>query len=580
MPITAITLQNFKGIKDPVRIELRPITLLFGPNSAGKSTIIQALHYAHEVLERGNTNPDQTLYGGDTIDLGGFQNFVHKHDKSLPITIRIDMDLEKESLPEYYREDDYFIFKELGGEEIPYEDMTRGVKNAWVEISVRWSELVNRPVVNKYEVGINGEMLARLVSSDDGRQISISELNCLNPLFFGGKGITKNIIVHFKLLKIVFEGAYLGKKADRISRIEAMKEEMEEADDESTDESERTLEEKLGTLYLALSRLVKNSEGSGIYKPINLPLQKSALPLWGESLHLDPEIWEDEVDWEEVQGLLYALSSLIVGPGELVRNALRKFIYLGPIRKIPSRNYRPKLSPRPSNWANGQEAWDILCRADEPFLKKVSEWLSRKQHLNIGYKIVRRDYLELDTTNPIWVNVLQDRLLDESLDLKSELKSLPKHSRLFLWDETNEIEVQTEDVGTGISQVIPVVVAGLTAKTGFVAIEEPEAHVHPGVQVSLGDLFIHQIADHPDVIFLLETHSEHLMLRFLRRIRETNENELPPGKQGLTPDQLSIYFCEKGESGIALTSIRVDKDGEFVDKWPKGFFDERLPEIM
>jgi len=574
MPITAITIQNLKGIKDPVRIELRPITLLFGPNSAGKSTIIQALHYAHEVLERGNTNPDHTLYGGDTIDLGGFQNLVHKHDKSLPITIRIDMDLENESLPEYYREDDYFIFKELGGEEIPYEDMTRGVKNAWVEISVRWSDLVNRPVIIKYGVGINGEMFANLTASDDEKQISIEEINRFNPLFIGEKSTPEKRQEYLKKMMAAIEASELKEE------VETDKDEPEEAVSESEEtESEETFEEMFGTLFSALLTLTKISEGYGISKPINLPNQTSALPRWGSSLHFDPAIWSDEVDYEEKDGLVYALSSLIVGTGELVRNALRKFIYLGPIRKIPSRNYRPKLSPRPSNWANGQEAWDILCRADEPFLKKVSEWLSSKQHLDIGYQVIRRDYLELDTTNPIWLNVLQDRLLDENLDLKSELKSLPKHSRLFLWDNTNEIEVQTEDVGTGISQVIPVVVAGLTAKTGFVAIEEPEAHVHPGVQVSLGDLFIHQIADYPDVIFMLETHSEHLMLRFLRRIRETNENELPPGKQGIIPDQLSIYFCEKNESGIVLTPINVDKDGEFIDKWPKGFFDERFEEL-
>ena len=388
-------------------------------------------------------------------------------------------------------------------------------------------------------------------------KIGIAEINRFNPLFVGEKSTSEKRL------------EYLKKLMDGI-------EDKDESHEVETDESWNEL---FGPLFSALINLTKYSEGYGVSKPINLPNQTSALPRWGSSLHFDPAIWADEVDYEEKDGLVYALSSLIVGTGELVRNALRKFIYLGPIRKIPSRNYRPKLSPRPSNWANGQEAWDNLCRADESFLKKVSEWLSSKQHLDIGYQIVRRDYLELDTADPIWVNVLQGRLLDENLDLKSELQNLPKHSRLFLWDDTNEIEVQTEDVGTGISQVIPVVVAGLTAKTGFVAIEEPEAHVHPRVQVSLGDLFIHQVAEHPDVIFLLETHSEHLMLRFLRRIRETAENELPPGKQGLTPDQLSIYFCEKNESGIVLSPIRVDKEGEFVDKWPNGFFDERFEEL-
>jgi AAA15 family ATPase/GTPase len=102
MSITAITIENFKGIREPVRVELKPITLLFGPNSAGKSTIIQALHYAREIFERQNLNPDRTLLGGGAIDLGGFESLVHKHDTNLPIKIGFELDLRNEDIPIYY----------------------------------------------------------------------------------------------------------------------------------------------------------------------------------------------------------------------------------------------------------------------------------------------------------------------------------------------------------------------------------------------------------------------------------------------------------------------------------------------
>ncbi len=94
-----MTIENFKGIKDPVHIDFKPVTLLFGPNSAGKSTIIQALHYAGELFERQNVNPDKTFFGGNTIDLGGFKSLVNNHDLSLPIKIRFDLDLSNEDLP-------------------------------------------------------------------------------------------------------------------------------------------------------------------------------------------------------------------------------------------------------------------------------------------------------------------------------------------------------------------------------------------------------------------------------------------------------------------------------------------------
>jgi AAA15 family ATPase/GTPase len=69
--ITGITIENFKGIREEVKLDFRPITLLFGANSAGKSTVLHALHYAREVFERRNVNADRTVSGGKYVDLGG-----------------------------------------------------------------------------------------------------------------------------------------------------------------------------------------------------------------------------------------------------------------------------------------------------------------------------------------------------------------------------------------------------------------------------------------------------------------------------------------------------------------------------
>lgn len=78
--ITSISIENFKGIRDRVQLDFRPITLLFGANSAGKSTVLHALHYAREVFDRHNLDADQTIAGGKYIDLGGFRRLVHRGD--------------------------------------------------------------------------------------------------------------------------------------------------------------------------------------------------------------------------------------------------------------------------------------------------------------------------------------------------------------------------------------------------------------------------------------------------------------------------------------------------------------------
>ena len=92
--LTHISIENFKGIRDRVEIELKPITLLFGPNSAGKSTILHALLYAQEVFERHNLDADRTAAGGPFIDLGGFKSMVHGRDpnRSIGLGLRFSLD--------------------------------------------------------------------------------------------------------------------------------------------------------------------------------------------------------------------------------------------------------------------------------------------------------------------------------------------------------------------------------------------------------------------------------------------------------------------------------------------------------
>ena len=57
MKITSLTIGNFKGIANKATIQLAPITLLFGANSTGKSTVLHAMLYLYEVLVNRNFDP-------------------------------------------------------------------------------------------------------------------------------------------------------------------------------------------------------------------------------------------------------------------------------------------------------------------------------------------------------------------------------------------------------------------------------------------------------------------------------------------------------------------------------------------
>ncbi len=546
MGITAITIENFKGIKEPVRVGLKPITLLFGPNSAGKSTIIQALHYAHEIFEWQNLNPDKTLLGGDSIDLGGFESLVHQHDTTLPIRIRLDLDLAHEDLPRYL--EGYEDFGLMRWQESDLWDIPAEVRTAWVEIKVSWSGLLDRPLLTSYQVGINGKELATIETTEDGKQINLTRLNPFNPVF-------------------------LDKSSPEAARQSAVK--PLQGEDLTSEDIE-----SMGQIFLLLFNLLNTDGGvPGITKNIAIADQNSAMPQWGLPLNLDRAMWNKDVEFEEEGSFIQLLSSLITGPGELVRDDLRKFCYVGPLREVPKRSHKPATSPEESRWANGLAAYDTLFFAEDAFIDRVNEWLTQKERLDSGYSVEVKKYRELETGNPLMLAVLQGRILDEDIDLSESLLALPVKRRLLIRDKARNIELAPQDIGVGISQVLPVVVAALHRKTGMVAIEQPELHIHPAFQVALGDLFIEQVREHPDLTFILETHSEHLMLRFLRRIRETSEKEAPENRT-LTPAELSIYFIEQKEEDISCLPIRLDEDGDFIDRWPHGFFAERARELF
>ena len=77
---------------------------------------------------------------------------------------------------------------------------------------------------------------------------------------------------------------------------------------------------------------------------------------------------------------------------------------------------------------------------------------------------------------------------------------------------------------------------------------------------------------------LIETHSEHLLLRLLRRVRETTKGEQTD--YILMPDDLSIVYVVPTLEGVECVPLAVMDDGDFDGPWPEGFFDERMKELL
>ena len=80
---------------------------------------------------------------------------------------------------------------------------------------------------------------------------------------------------------------------------------------------------------------------------------------------------------------------------------------------------------------------------------------------------------------------------------------------------------------------------------------------------------------------LIESHSENLILRILRRIRETTEGRVKEKSLRITPDEVAVlYFDPQSDGTTKVKQLRISRDGDFIDRWPAGFFEERSRELF
>jgi|HubBroStandDraft_6_1064221.scaffolds.fasta_scaffold966186_2 AAA15 family ATPase/GTPase len=78
--LNEVTLENFKPFGTKQVAKLSNITLIYGPNSGGKSSLIQALILLRQSIEGFEPLSSDLITRGEYIDLGSFKSLVHKHE--------------------------------------------------------------------------------------------------------------------------------------------------------------------------------------------------------------------------------------------------------------------------------------------------------------------------------------------------------------------------------------------------------------------------------------------------------------------------------------------------------------------
>jgi len=256
------------------------------------------------------------------------------------------------------------------------------------------------------------------------------------------------------------------------------------------------------------------------------------------SLALSPLLRMPQNYLQRAFGLFRQLGDFTSAASEL----LESIEFVGPFRSRAERVYTFSGESPTSVGVHGDKAVQVL----------MSDFLQRKKN--------KRD-IALKVTE--WLQQAEIAKKIQPVTLS------PRHFELRLTHFRSGEDENIADVGYGCSQILPILVAGFSRPPGStLVIEQPELHLHPKAQAELGT-FLCSLKER-NLQLLVETHSEHLLLRLQSHIASGH----------LSPDDVVVYYVDtdKKDRKKYAKMLPIGRDGIFLEEWPEGFFPERLRE--
>jgi predicted ATPase len=249
----------------------------------------------------------------------------------------------------------------------------------------------------------------------------------------------------------------------------------------------------------------------------------------------------------------------------LVKTQARKIRYLGPLRDEPRALYPLSTTADTSDVGmRGEHTASVLDLHRQDLVSHVPAWCfpaPAPVDALVDFQVRTR------TLEAVVVEWLKYLGVVESIEAR-DLGNLGHTLKVTTVGVTKPHDLT--HVGTGVSQLLPIVVMCLLAPPDTaLLIEQPELHLHPRVQTLLGDFFLAIAAMGRQVI--VETHSEYLVNRLRYRIAASEGDRVA--------SLVKTYFVEKDAKGASVfRPVVVNRYGA-ISEWPKGFFDQSQREI-
>lgn len=522
--INKIYFSNYKAFETG-ELELAPITLLIGANSAGKSSLLQLILLFAQSFQSTDDYAGAFKLNGKYVSLGEGINILREKNQSNELYVRFNLKPIKyplgeniaEAFLEYAFAISRFGTKSDGGDSPIYELAGKGAENpalfesALTELTNEFKELEKSEEFRKS--GTNSG-IGKFFNKAKLKELSDLVSMCAHAdpaLLIDGVGYTfyfddSSGEIHVKKINIYCKDVELISFSNRRPNGYP-----------ASDLSSDYFDESVLSRYRV--KFGRNRRIDGFKLASIDPLRRRSF--FGSEIVAS------------VEGILERIFEISTTAVESYFKA-GLINHVSPLRAFPQRYYMIDQSyTRESlNTKEGDSLADALKRNPE-IRKSVNTWLS-KFSLNVDVEALK------DIIHSIKIN-------------------------------QNDLQLDLTDVGFGISQVLPVIVQGFLSKPSSITIvEQPEIHLHPKMQAELADLFI-DIANSSKKSLIIETHSEALLKRLRRRISEG----------AISSTDVSIYFIhgkDPESASATLRKIEIGTNGAF--EWPKDFTETEIEDTI
>lgn len=526
------SVNNLRSLANLPQIQIRPITILVGRNSAGKSTFLRSFPLLKQSVEARASAP---ILWYDRVDYGDFVTAVRDNDPSNRIVFSFDVndiDVRNERINRNF----YYYFNKVHN----YRRQRTQISSAKLEFEIGLQVQRTTKFSVNFSLADHGISM-NILTAKDGRRcenvvvngVSASERLPKTSFSFPSSAL-------FSPLRMIEEV-----KSDKVRQLPFVVHEPLVSDvlallkphvDKRIADHNLVFE---AMKLLQMPRLT-NEVVETLIQRTEL---KSVQRLYRKWLSSEEQKEREAIDW--ICSLNYAISHYAT-VCQTLQETFRSTLYIGPARASGERFYRYQELEVSEIAADGANLPMFLASLSSTELSDFSNWV--EDIFGYGVTISR-------STGHVSINLMR-----------------------------GNFHANVADTGYGVSQVLPILAQTWWASRGrsrgtsgrsvpssgpyrIFAMEQPELHLHPAHQAKLADVFVEAVSrSKRPTHYIIETHSESLINRVGELIEE--------GKVDASDVQIVIFSNDDElNSSSASVDISTFNDRGHLNDWPFGFFD-------